>query len=242
MRGSVGAAVFAAALLAAAGVLALGLPTATSNASGVWEARDRGCYCHGPDPSPSVGFTVTGLPGRYVAGANYTIEIRVTFTDVPATANRSQGGFYLEATAGNFSVPAGMEGLVLVQGIQATQSSNGSLRRNWTLTWTAPDDPGRVITFFVFVNTVNGNRSETFGTDHWTQKTVRIGVGDEPEILGPPPPRPPFAFETYGLLAVGAALAGYALFTFYRVREPTGARGGARERPSRRKRGGNGGA
>ena len=79
-----------------------------------------------------------------------------------------------------------------------------------------------VVTFWVFVNTVNGNKSETFGTDHWTMKTVRIGVGVDPEVRGPPPPQPPFAMETFGVLLGGAAFGGFALFTFYKARRPAG--------------------
>jgi hypothetical protein len=194
------------------------LPGGSPSAGGVFDARERGCYCHGPDPSESVGFTVDGLPGRYAAGANYTIEILVTFTDVPAKANRSQGGFYLESDNGTLSVPSDMQGLVQVQGLQATHTLNGSMLRRWTVNWTAPSTPGLQVKFYVFVNTADGSRSESFGADHWTMKTITIGVGDAPQVQGPVPTHPPFALETFGLLAVAVAFGAYALWTFRGVR------------------------
>jgi hypothetical protein len=159
----------------------------------------------------------------------------VTFTDVPATANRSQGGFTIEADAGAFHVPASMEGLVQVEGRRATHTLNGSMRREWTVNWTAPSEGGLTVTFAVFVNTVNGNRSEGLGTDHWTSKTIAIGVGPEPVVTGPPPPKPPFAIETYGVLVVAAAVGAYAFYLFYSVRRPASKDApDARQRPDRK--------
>ncbi len=214
------------------------LPGGSPSASGVFDARDRGCYCHGPDPSDSVGFTVDGLPGRYAANANYSVEVRVTFTDVPAKANRSQGGFYLETDNGTLSVPPAMEGLVQVRGLQATHTMNGSFLRLWTVNWTAPAAPGLVVKFYVFVNTADGSRSETFGGDHWTMKTITIGVGDLPEVQGPAATHPPFALETFGLLAVAVAFGAYALWTFRSVRRvaPPGAPDTRMARRPRRRR------
>ena len=217
LRWAGGGAVLAAALFASAFV-----PVGAPSAGGVWDGRERGCYCHAPDPSTAVGFTVTGLPGRYLLSSTYTIEISVTFTDVAARANRSQGGFYLEATAGNFSVPLPMAGLVQIRDLQVTQTQNGSLRRDWQVLWTAPATPDLAITFYAFVNTVDGSKSETFGSDHWTSKTIRIGVGDQPEVTGPPKANPPLALETIGLLTFALIAGGYALYTFYSVRKPAG--------------------
>ena len=208
------------AVLALAFLLAAAALPASPNAAGVWKAKDRGCYCHAPDPSDAVGFTVTGLPGRYAPGASYTIQVNVTFTDVPAAPNRSQGGFFIEASAGHFEVPPQMAGLVQLDGLQASHTLIGSRARSWSVVWVAPNEAGTVVTFRVAVNTANGNGSETFGTDHWTYKTVTIGVGDEPQVVGPPPPNPPLAFETFGVLAVGCGFGAFALYTFYSARRP----------------------
>jgi hypothetical protein len=231
LRWAGGGAVLAAALFASAFV-----PVGAPSAGGVWDGRERGCYCHAPDPSTAVGFTVTGLPGRYLPNSTYTIEITVTFTDVAAVANKSQGGFYLEATAGSFSVPLAMDGLVQVRGLQVTHTQNGSLRRDWQVLWTAPATPDQVITFYAFVNTVNGNKSETFGSDHWTSKTIRIGVSDQPQITGPPAPSPPLALETIGLLIFAVIAGGYALYTFYTVRKPAGKEDPDNRQPRGRKK------
>jgi hypothetical protein len=207
------------AIVIAATALVASMPLAQSSARGSWDARDRGCYCHSASPSPNVGFTVLGLPGQYMPGMTYTVEIKVTLTDVGVVANKSQGGFYLEASAGNLSVPAGWEGLVQVEGNASTHTLNGSRMRTWLVNWTAPQEAGLVVWFLVYVNTVNGNGSETFGTDHWTQRTVRIGVGAEPEVTGPPPVTPPFAMETYGLLAFALVAAGVSLALFWSARK-----------------------
>lgn len=212
----------AVAVLAALAISAAFAPSGAPAAGGVWDARDRGCYCHSSDASSAVGFTVAGLVGRYVPGANYTLVITVVFTDVAPVANRSQGGFHIEATAGVFSVPASMQGLVQVDANQATHTMNGSMRRDWAVNWTAPATPDQAITFYVFVNTVNGNRSESLGTDHWTSKTILIGVGDEPQVTGPPAPRPPFALETYGVLIVAVAFGAFALWMFKGARKVVG--------------------
>lgn len=203
------------ALLLVGATVAAAPPGASSNL-GEFDAHDRGCYCHGTVTSPNVGFSVEGLPGNYTPGATYTLWINVTFTDVAATENRSQGGFYLNASDGTLAPANGSGGaLVQVQGREATHTLNGSFVRRWQVLWTAPDQPGRVITFRVDVNTVNGNRSETLGSDHWTFKTITIGVGDEPRVEGPPPPVQRLALETYGALAVGV---GTGLFAFYLFR------------------------
>jgi hypothetical protein len=193
-------------------------PLADSRSNGAFDAQGRGCYCHGDTPSPNVGFTVNGLPGHYVPGANYTIEINVTLSDVRAVANKSQGGFYLEATAGSLSVPPTMNGLIQISGNASTHTRDGARYRHWQVNWTAPPQDGLVVTFSVYVNTVNGDGSETFNNDHWTSRTVRIGVGPEPEISGPPPIQPPMAMETYGLLAVAVAAGAVALYMFLQAR------------------------
>lgn len=203
-----------AVLLLAAAVLAA-TPLGLSSNLGVSDAHDRGCYCHGTVTSPTVGFSVDGLPGNYTPGATYRLWINVTFTDVGVTENRSQGGFFIDASAGTFAPVEGPEGdRVQVNGSEATHTLNGSYVRRWQVLWTAPDEGGLAIAFGVDVNTVNGNRSETLGSDHWTYKTITIGVGDEPLVEGPPPPVQHLALETYGALAVavGAALFAYYLF------------------------------
>lgn len=208
-----------AVVLAASSILAAA-PPVLSGANGTWEARDRGCYCHGDSPSPNVGFTVKGLPGHYTPGANYTIDINVTLSDVRVVANKSQGGFYLEATAGSLSIPSNMIGLIQVDGNASTHTRNGSHYRHWQVNWTAPPAPNLIITFFVFVNTVDGGGSETFNNDHWTSRTVRIGVGDEPEIKAPAPKPPPMAMETYALLAFAIIVGGASVFMFLQARRP----------------------
>ncbi|HEX9709640.1 MAG TPA: choice-of-anchor V domain-containing protein [Candidatus Thermoplasmatota archaeon] len=209
------AALRAAAVVCLVALAAAALPAGLSNDEGVFDAQERGCYCHGVVTAPTVGFSVDGLPGRYTPGATYRLWINVTFTDVPAAENRSQGGFYVNATAGSFAAPAGGgEPLVQVRGNEATHTLNGSLVRRWVVEWTAPAEPGLEVTFWFFVNTVNGNRSETLGSDHWTLKTIRIGIADAPVVEGPPQPVAPQALETYGALALGVAAALVALYFF----------------------------
>lgn len=211
---------FAGAVLALAFLLAASAMPASPSATGVWQAKERGCYCHAPDPSQAVIFTASGLPGRYSAGASYAVRITVSFSDVGAAPNRSQGGFFLESSAGHFEVAPGMEGLVKVDGRQATHTANGSRLRSWSVVWVAPNETGVAVAFYVAVNTANGNGSETFGTDHWTYKGITIGVGDEPQVVVPGPPSPQLAFETYGVLAMGAAFGAFALYTFISARRP----------------------
>jgi hypothetical protein len=199
-------------LVVAVAVLA-SLPPAHSSQEGTWEARERGCYCHGSVAAPTVGFSLDGLPGRYAPGQAYTVWINVTFTDVPAVQNGSQGGVYIEATDGTFAAPSATgEPLIQVNGSAASHTLEGSMVRRWVVQWTAPDTPGLVVTFWVFVNTVNGNERETLGSDHWTMKTVRIGVGDEPEVTGPPQPVQRLALETYGALVLAIAAAAVAFY------------------------------
>lgn len=206
------------ALLAIAVAVVLAIP-GQSNANGAWDATERGCYCHGPLHSPAVGFSVEGLPGQYTPGANYTLYINITFTDVAPTANRSQGGFFVEATAGHFSPAPGWEDLVQARDNQTTQTKNGSMMRHWAVNWTAPDQAGLIISFFAFANAVNGNRSESLGTDHWTYKTIRVGVGDQPEIIPPPPPQSGAALETAAFLVVAAAAGAFVLISYWRIRK-----------------------
>ncbi len=203
----------AVALLVLAAVAVAALPSAAPSDQGVFGAEERGCYCHGPVASPTVGFSVEGLPGHYAPGANYTLWINVTFTDVLPVANRSQGGFSIIASAGNFSDPEG-SGLVHALGNEVTHTPNGTRARRWVVNWTAPAEPDLVVTFAFYVNTVNGNRSETLGSDHWTMKTATIGVGDAPVFEGPPPPVQHQALETYGALGVGIVGALVMLYLF----------------------------
>jgi len=193
-------------------------PLASSSSNGAWDARERGCYCHDPLPSANVGFTVAGLPGYYVGGATYLVRLNVTLTDVQAKPNASQGGFFIEASAGQFSAPPGWLEFLQIRGNQSTHTFNGTRMRHWEVNWTAPAQEGQVVTFFVFVNTVNGDRSDGFSLDHWTLKTVRIGVGDEPEIAGPPPASPPIAVETYFLIPLAIGAGAVSLYFFFSTR------------------------
>jgi len=193
-------------------------PLGSSSSNGVWDARERGCYCHDALPSVNVGFTVAGLPGRYVANATYTVQLNVTLTDVGVKANGSQGGFYIEASAGLFSAPPGWEDFLQFRGSQSTHTPNGTRMRHWQVNWTAPNQEGLVVTFYVFVNTVNGDRSDGFSQDHWTMRTVTLGVGDLPQIKGPPPASPPVAVEVYVLAPLAAGAGAVSLYFFFSAR------------------------
>jgi hypothetical protein len=93
------------------------------------------------------------------------------------------------------------------------------MMRHWAVNWTAPEQAGLVVTFFAFANAVNGNRSESLGTDHWTYKTIRIGVGAQPEIIPAPPPQSGAALETVAFLAVAAGAGAFFLISYWRIRK-----------------------
>lgn len=120
--------------------------------------------CHGASPvelgSP-VRLSFEGLPGGWSYGVEYPLRIRV---DGGPPANpvpgQPQAGFDLETDAGSFSEGPGMSGLLRFPNPQeATYTGAGTLRREWSVVWKAPDlpDPPRTVRFWLAGLAANGN-------------------------------------------------------------------------------------
>lgn len=130
-----------------------------------WEvaAEPDGCnQCHfdatAIEESPAL--RITGLPERIEPGATYELTLALL------EASIAKAGFLLTASEG--PAPAGrfkaLDDRTAAQGAQARSTEAGANpervdRTEWTLEWTAPEEPLGAVSFAVWANVGNDDQS-----------------------------------------------------------------------------------
>jgi hypothetical protein len=173
------------------GVLLIGLLVAAtagnSSSTGITRQEgltDEGCICHGPNraddgvPSQAVEISFRLDPNVYMyePGQSYNITIRPAKTDVNASqgAEANKGGFNLLVNIGELAAAEGYEEFIQGTSQEVTHTPEGDKNgRTFNLTWTAPGEDEGAAVFRVFLNTVNGDGSNS-EEDHWTGLAVII--------------------------------------------------------------------
>lgn len=177
------------------GILAIGVVVtallvaslaAQSLSSGIDRAQggftDEGCICHGPnqadDGTPNANTVVLfdlDVGFKYEPGESYNLTVGVAASNVEASEDGPQGGFNLLVSLGTLEPGTDFEDFVQVSegpdaapnGAEAFHTLAGDENgRTFNLTWTAPGSDDGPAVFTLFVNAVNGDRSNNEG-DHW---------------------------------------------------------------------------
>lgn len=138
--------------------------------------------CHvGADKNPAE-MVVEGLPEKYEPGKTYKITVKIT-KGPDCSGGVACGGFAVQVSAGELIVvdkkntfisttPTGEKLL--------THTKDGSLRREWTFEWKAPDKP-EPVTFKISVIAANGDGS--FNGDAYAYKEITIGAAGGEQTL-----------------------------------------------------------
>ncbi len=129
--------------------------------------------CHaGADQNPAE-FTIEGLPETYEPGQTYKITVKI-LSGPDCSGGVACGGFAVQVSGGQLIVvdetntfmsttPLGEELL--------THTKDGSLKREWSFEWKAPDTP-EPVTFKIAVIAANGDGS--FQGDSYGYKEITI--------------------------------------------------------------------
>lgn len=146
-------------VLAALPVSAPGYPEGAPWGAADPDASENCSACHFDDEPilNSASIAIDGLPAEPVTDETYEFVVR--FEDADAVA----AGFQLlaRATAGSaglFSANGSMleAGAAGIRSTRPTKNENGV---QWTIKWTAPDNPGATIQFFLAVTGANDDGS-----------------------------------------------------------------------------------
>ena len=170
MRRYVPAAVLVAAIIAF-GTLALLHAAAMSNGAPRLECTQ----CHADAKNRPAEFVIEGLPQKVEPGKTYKITIKIT--KGPKSLGAAYGGFAMAASAGKFQpidqntliakTPTGQEFI--------THSKAGSMKREWTFEWQAPQSCNGEIKFEVSVIAANGDGSPV--GDAYAHKVIIVKCG-----------------------------------------------------------------
>lgn len=138
--------------------------------------------CHvGADKNPAE-MVVEGLPEKYEPGKTYKITVKIT-KGPDCSGGVACGGFAVQVSAGELIVvdkkntfisttPTGEKLL--------THTKDGSLQREWTFEWKAPDKP-EPVTFKISVIAANGDGS--FNGDAYAYKEITIEAAGGEQTL-----------------------------------------------------------
>jgi len=155
--------------VAAVGVASLMHAVAMSNG-----APQLNCLqCHQDAKNNPAEFVVEGLPDKVEPGKEYKITIKIT--KGPESKGAAYGGFAVSVSAGELVVidkdntfiattPTGEKLL--------THTKAGSMKREWTFAWKAPQNCDGPITFKISVIAANGDGSP-FG-DGYAIKEITV--------------------------------------------------------------------
>ncbi len=123
--------------------------------------------CHVPsDLAEAATVTVSGLPEAWTLGASYNLTITVSGGPPALPAPQPQGGFELEVSAGQLSIPATMDGLLRQASPSVmTYTPAGTQMRTWDATWTAPGLEVRPDVVGVWVAAVSANGNHIVATN-----------------------------------------------------------------------------
>jgi hypothetical protein len=171
MRHVLPVALFVVAVLVA-GVFSLLHASAMSNGAPQLDCTQ----CHQDAKNRPAEFVVQGLPEKVEPGKEYKITIKIT--KAPESKGAAYGGFAAAVSAGqlvvvdkqNTFITKTPTGQVLI-----THTKDGSMKREWTIGWKAPEKCSGTITFEISVIGANGDGSP-FG-DAYGYKTVELKCG-----------------------------------------------------------------
>ena len=111
--------------------------------------------CHGGNPNPGAGMTLSGLPSNYYPGETYSLTLSL---NNPTNTN----GFQItsldasNSAAGNFAAGAGSSPHTFGGRSYLEHSTPGN-SGSWTFNWTAPATNVGTVTFYASGNAANGN-------------------------------------------------------------------------------------
>ncbi len=164
---------------------------ATFASSTGFSGRNADCtVCHAPAAAAATAH-LDGAPETWRPGETYALRLAVTGGPLAMPAPQPQGGFELEVEAGTVGPGTGMAGLLrFPTPTVATYEPQGTLRRDWSIAWTAPDahQPPTTVTFWLAVMSANGNHViATNTTDGGEQgdavATLQWVVTPAPEVV-----------------------------------------------------------
>ena len=137
-------------------------------------SRDKGCSCHNLEQSNSGMWSLNGFPARYEPGVLYNLTLAIADSGVnDAGVPAASGGFLMRVTNGSFGSGAGF--WTSDDGRMLSHTADTNDRRNWTVTWTAPDEGTGDAVLTLYFNVVNGENGNDAG-DAWT-RLVAVSLG-----------------------------------------------------------------
>lgn len=169
--------------------------------------------CHVPAPDPLTGLEpeahagLEGLPEAWDVGQTYVLTLRVTGGPPAMPDPQPQGGFDLAVGGGVLAVPEGSESLLRLVGEQeATYRPAGTLQREWSVLWTAPDlaaEPAPVPVWLA-VLAANGNHVVA---SNLSDGGERFDASDHLQVSVPPSAAALAAWRALPLLGPEATVA-----------------------------------
>lgn len=160
------------------------------------------CHTEAPvPPTPAAQAVLEGLPAAWDPGATYDLRVAVTGGPQAMPAPQPQGGFDLAVGGGSLAVPSGMAALVRLVGTQeATYYPEGTLHREWTVTWTAPglEAYPAAVPVWLAVLSANGNHVIASNTSDGGE---RFDAADALQASVPPSPAAMDAWRALPLAA-----------------------------------------
>ena len=133
-----------------------------------------GCSCHNPEQSETGMWALEGFPARYEPGVLYNLTLAIADSGVnDAGVPAASGGFLMRVTNGSFGSGAGF--WTSDDGRMLSHTADTNDRRNWTVTWTAPDEGTGDAVLTLYFNVVNGENGNDAG-DAWT-RLVAVSLG-----------------------------------------------------------------
>jgi hypothetical protein len=197
----------AAALVLILLLVSAHVPVGSLSASVGAVGRTReGCSCHNVTEALSVEALLTGLPGSYVPGEVY--ELDISFAGGPAVVGGPATGFDLQASAGELVAPRGSDQVRVDPATgDATHSLEGTNASSWALRWRAPgEDTGQVtVTLVVLVGNGDGAQAPE---DAWARGSWTVEEGGKGGIRQAP------AFWTVVGVAAVLAIVGLVYIAF----------------------------
>jgi hypothetical protein len=146
------------------------LGSLSASVGAVGKTRE-GCSCHNMTEALSVEALLDGLPGSYVPGEVYDLE--VSFAGGPAVVGGPTTGFDLHASAGELIAPSGTDQVRIDPASgEATHSMEGTNASTWGLKWRAPGEETGQVTLTLIVLVGNGDGAQApddaWGREVWT--------------------------------------------------------------------------
>jgi hypothetical protein len=156
-------------------------PTISSVQTGVGEAGENGCTCHGGEFTGTV-VSIEGLPSAYEVNTTYNLTIFIDST-IDLDSTNYQGGFRLATNGVGTIVFADTNEVQVIQE-GWTHTENGTYQRSWNLSWSSPETPTKAVEFILIGNAVNGNLQSS--GDGWNSFAKAIPHVDDNAQLDQP--------------------------------------------------------